>query len=107
MLENILGLSVGISLTDLGALAALTTVIVQVLKQILPKKFPTKVLTIIVSLILSLAAALICFDAILKAVGIGILTGFIVAFVSMNGFDSLKEIWNRFTFDKNKVDGEG
>ena len=111
MLESILGLATGISLTDLGALAALTTIIVQALKQILPKVIPTKIVTIVTAIVLSIAAALICFGVMFKTALIGLLMGFIVAFVSMNGFDSLREIWIRFTSGKNidddEVGGEG
>jgi hypothetical protein len=46
-----------------------------------------------------------------KTALIGLLMGFIVAFVSMNGFDSLREIWVRFTSgqktDDDEVGGEG
>ena len=100
MLENILGLATGATLTDLGALAAITSIIVQVLKQILPKSFPTKALTIIVAVVVSIVAALLCYGVILKAFGVGILLGFVTAFVAMNGFDSLKSIWERFTNPK-------
>lgn len=96
MLENILGLATGATLSDLGALAAITSIIVQVLKNIVPDSFPTQALTIIVGLIVSLIVTFLCYGIILKAVGIGILMGFVVAFVAMNGFDSLKNIWNRF-----------
>lgn len=41
MIEGLLGLTASISLTDLGILAALTTIITEVLKAILPKEFPT------------------------------------------------------------------
>jgi hypothetical protein len=36
MVEKILGIATGVSLTDLGALAAVTAIIVEVLKKILP-----------------------------------------------------------------------
>jgi len=41
MLEKILGMSVNTTMADFAALAALTTIIVQVLKKIIPSKFPT------------------------------------------------------------------
>ena len=96
MIEKILGLGTGITLTDLGALAALTTIIVQVLKNILPKKIPTQLVTIIVGLVLSICTALVYFASPLEAVGIGIVIGLVTAFASMNGFDALKNIWLRF-----------
>lgn len=100
MLETLFGLSIGISLSDLGALTALTTIIVEVLKNVLPKKFPTKALTIIVALTLTLIFGIMSFGSAVSSIVISALAGFIVAFISMNGFDSLKEIWNRFTADK-------
>lgn len=100
MLETLFGLSIGISLSDLGALTALTTVVVEVLKNVLPKKFPTKALTIIVALTLTLIFGIMSFGSAVSSIVISALAGFIVAFISMNGFDSLKEIWNRFTADK-------
>lgn len=96
MIEKILGLGTGITLTDLGALAALTTIIVQVLKNILPKKIPTQLVTIIVGLALSICTALVYFASPLEAVGIGVVIGLVTAFASMNGFDALKNIWLRF-----------
>ena len=96
MIEKILGLGTGITLTDLGALAALTTIIVQVLKNILPKKIPTQLVTIIVGLSLSICTALVYFASPLEAVGIGVVIGLVTAFASMNGFDALKNIWLRF-----------
>lgn len=97
MIEKILGLSTGVTLTDLGALAALTSIIVQVAKQLLPKKVPTQFVTIIVSLVLSLSSAFVYFSNPLKAAGIGLVMGFVSAFTAMNGYDALKNIWTRFT----------
>lgn len=97
MLDKILGIATGASLADLGALTAITAIIVEVLKKILPKSFPTQALTIIVAIIVTLAASMICYGVTLKIIGAGIVGGFVVAFVAMNGFDSLKNIWNRFT----------
>ena len=96
MIEKILGLGTGITLTDLGALAALTTIIVQVLKNILPKKVPTQIVAIVVGLVLSISTALVYFASPLEAVGIGVVIGLVTAFASMNGFDALKSIWLRF-----------
>lgn len=105
MLEQILGLTTGATLTDLGVLAAITSIIVQVLKQVLPKSFPTKALTLIVGVLVCMIASFICYGFILKAVGIGIIVGFITAFIAMNGFDSLKDIWNRFQINKEEDSG--
>lgn len=100
MLETLFGLSIGISLSDLGALTALTTVIVEVLKNVLPKKLPTKALTVIIALTLTLIFGIMSFGSAVSSIVISALAGFVVAFISMNGFDSLKEIWSRFTANK-------
>lgn len=97
MLESLFGISVGITLSDLGVLTALTTIVVQVLKSILPKSFPTKILTVIIGLVLTIGLIITSFGFSFTNIGIGILAGFVVSFVSMNGFDSLKDIWQRFT----------
>jgi hypothetical protein len=67
------------------------------LKSVLPKKFPTKALTTIVALALTVTLVIIGFGAGVVNIVTGVLAGFIVAFVSMNGFDSLRDIWTRFT----------
>lgn len=96
MIEKILGLGTGITLTDLGALAAITTIIVEVLKKILPKKVPTQLVTLIVGLMLSISTALVYYSSVLEALGVGVVIGLVTAFTSMNGFDALKSIWLRF-----------
>ena len=100
MLETLFGLSIGITLADVCALTALTTVIVEVLKNTLPKNFPTKALTVIIALAITLTLGITSFGCAASTILICTLTGFIVAFISMNGFDSLKEIWKRFSVDK-------
>ena len=107
MFERILGLTTGASLTDLGILATITSVVVQVLKQIIPKSFPTKCLTIIVSIVVSFIAAFVCYDFTIKTAFVSLIIGFITAFVSMNGFDSLKSIWDRFNPKEEEVECEG
>ena len=104
MLETLFGISVGITLTDLGVLTAITTIVVQVLKSILPKKFPTKALTTIVALALTVTLVILGFGAGIVNIVIGVLAGFVVAFISMNGFDSLKDIWTRFTLGAASLD---
>lgn len=96
MLEQILGMTAGATLADLGALAALTSIIVQVLKHIVPSKFPTKALAIIVAIFVTVLASILFYGLMWKAVGIGVIAGFVTAFISMEGFDSLRSIWLRF-----------
>ena len=97
MLEKILGITMSTTITDLGALAALTSIIVQVLKKIVPSKFPTQALVIIVALFVTTLASVMFYGIMLKAIGVGLISGFVVAFIAMEGFDSLKNIWTRFT----------
>ena len=94
MLENFFGAE---NLSTLGVLAALTTIIVQFSKGLIPKKIPTKLVALVIGIALSLFFGLgleLSFASAVKS----ILTGCIVAFISMNGFDSLNEIWKRFKF---------
>lgn len=107
MIDKFLGLTTGFSITDVGILAALVTIIVEVLKSIVPKEFPTQILATITSLIASVFMTISFCGLSLTSVTIGMILGFIVAFVSMKGFDSLKEILTRFTlynYDKLKDD---
>ena len=107
MIEKILGLGTGITLTDLGALAAITTIIVEVLKKILPKKVPTQLVTLIVGLMLSISTALVYYSSVLEALGVGVVIGLVTAFTSMNGFDALKSIWLRFNpIEPEKIEEE-
>ena len=92
MLENFFGAE---NLSTLGVLAALTTILVQFFKGFIPKKIPTKLVALAFGIALSLFFGLgleLSFTSAVKS----ILTGCIVAFISMNGFDSLNEIWQRF-----------
>ena len=97
MLEKILGISMNTTVADLAALAALTSIIVQVLKKIIPSKFPTQALVIIVALFITTLASVMVYGVLLKAFAVGLISGFVVAFISMEGFDSLRNIWTRFT----------
>lgn len=96
MFENLFGMG---SLSDLGILATITTVIVQLCKDFVPKKIPTKLVALIIGIIVSIIFSFLSYGISLT-IGIkGLFIGFIVSFISMNGFDSLKEIWQRFQID--------
>lgn len=99
MFNNLFGMG---DLSDLGLLSAMIVVIVQLIKQIIPKKVPTQLVTLIVGIMLSCFLILPNFDFSLVVLFKSILIGFLSAFVAMNGFDSLNEIWQRF----NKVTEE-
>lgn len=96
MLETLLGISIITTPADLGLLAAVTTAITQLLKQIVPKSFPTGILATIIALIVTLTATIIMLGVAFDTIAVGILSGLMVAFVSTNGFDSLREIWKRY-----------
>lgn len=84
-------------LGTLGLLAGFTTAAVEVLKQILPKKIPTKIVTIIVSFIVTIVFTIITATTIAPMTIVYAIAGsFIVAYISMFGFDSLKDIFERF-----------
>ena len=85
----------GIGLQDLSILATITTVLVQFLKQIVPKKFPTQILTLIVGIITTVIYVAVVAGFSATTVISAILMGCITAFISMNGFDALKDIWSR------------
>lgn len=92
MLENFFNTG---NLASLGALAALTAILVQFFKGLIPKKIPTKLVALFFGIGLTLFIGLGNEFSVNKIIEC-ILTGCVVAFISMNGFDSLKEIWQRF-----------
>ena len=94
MTNNLFGLG---SLSDLSVLATITCIMVQFLKKVVPQKFPTKLLTLIVGVIITLLFVCVNFEPTVVNIIIGILMGFITAFIAMNGFDTVKEIWVRMS----------
>lgn len=96
MLETMLGISAGSILGVAGTLAAINVIIVEVLKNILPKKIPTKLVAMISAMIVVLGYIFIFGTITPQSIILGILGGFVVAFISMFGFDSLKDIFERF-----------
>ena len=83
----------------LTVLAFVVNIIVQITKELIP--MPTKAWAIIVSFIVTISSTYIASsykileftvsNVILSSVG-----SFIVAYVSMYGFDTFKELWERF-----------
>lgn len=102
MLETMLGISASSVLGIAGTLAAINTIIVEVLKNILPKKVPTKLVAMISAMAVVFGYVFIFETLTIQNVIFSILGGFVVAFISMFGFDSLKDIIERF-----KVKGGG
>lgn len=86
----------------LGALAFVVSLIVEVLKE-LPgiKKIPTKAFVIIVSLAVTMLALFICvayleISLLWYYIALAIFAAFVVAYISMNGWDTLKELKDKF-----------
>ena len=86
-------------ITIIGALVAVTNIIVEVLKKLTWDKIPTNILATIVALVLTMAA----FFAWTSYAGIAIVwyyvvaafvAGMMVAYAAMFGFDKLKEVLN-------------
>ena len=83
----------------LTVIAFAVNIIVQLTKEIIP--LPTKLWVILVSatVILALLFAGVSFDVFKLNAGMVILSvigSFVVAYVAMYGFDTLKELWQRF-----------
>lgn len=100
MFETFLGLSASTVLGAIGGLAALVSLIVEVLKKIVPQSFPTKALVMIVSLIITLGFVLLFTVISVKNIVLGIIGSFVVAFISMYGWDTFKEIIGRFKYSE-------
>lgn len=87
------------TLGSISAMAFLTMIIVEVMKNVVPKKFPTQILTLIVALIIAIIIPFLAPGIVISfaTIAASVLNGFIIAFISMNGFDSLKKIWQRMS----------
>ena len=105
MIESILGISIGTLLGTVGGLAFIVSLITEVLKNLLPTKFPTKLLVMLISLILTIGLVFL-FGGVSVINGIyGAVGSFIVSFVSMYGWDSFKELYDRFKYGKESSSG--
>lgn len=96
MIELLMSMGSSGILALLGGLASTTSVIVEFLKKILPQSFPTKALAIIVSLIVTLGFTLLTYGVTIETIVVGILGSFVVSFISMYGWDTFKDIIERF-----------
>ena len=102
MLETLLNITGGSVIGVAGTLAAINTIIVEVLKNVLPKKFPTKALAMITSFFV-MAGCIIAFGSFnAQSIVLGIFGSFVIAFISMFGFDTFKEVLDRFKVEKDK-----
>ena len=104
-MEVLAALRGGSALGLIGLLATATAIIVEVLKAVVPKSFPTKVLAMIVSFVVVLGYTIVFGTITVSSIILAIFGGFVVSFISMFGFDSFKEIVNRFAGGE-KNDGE-
>lgn len=90
----------------LGALAFMVAIMVELTKE-LPyiNKIPTKLWTIILSMIVCISVVVMYFAArsILLHwyyIALAFFGAFIVAYLAMYGWESAKELWNRYTEKK-------
>lgn len=98
MIENIIGLPIETAVGAVGLLAALVSVVTEVLKKIVSDKFPTKLLVVIVSLVMTIVFILLFCTVSVKSVVMGAIGSFVIAFVAMYGWDTLKELVDRFKY---------
>lgn len=111
MIETFLGVSTTTALGGIGMLAVATTIVVEVLKSVLPKKFPTQFLAFIIAMIVCVIFTILFCTISVKSICLAIFMGFVTALVSMNGFDTLKNIVEKFKINvsigPNDNEGEG
>ena len=98
MFEVFIGMSTGNVLGVIGILAAIVSIFTELFKNIIPKSFPTKALVMITSLIITLGFILIFCAMNIKMIAFGIIGSFVVAFISMYGWDTFKEIIIKFKY---------
>lgn len=98
MFEAFIGMSTGNVLGAIGILAAIVSIITELFKKIVPESFPTKALVMIISLVITLGFVLLFCAISVKMILLGIVGSFVVAFISMYGWDTFKEIIARFKY---------
>lgn len=98
MFEVLIGMSTGNVLGTIGILAAIVSTITELFKNIIPQAFPTKALVMIISLIITLGFIIIFCAISVKTIVLGIIGSFVVAFISMYGWDTFKEIIVKFKY---------
>lgn len=90
-------MDIALLMTVIGALVALTNIFVQVLKQLIGEYLPTSLVAFIVAIVLTLLAFFAWASYTQLAVEWyyipgAVVTGVLVAYAAMFGFDKLKEI---------------
>ena len=85
-----------------GVLAFVVSVITQVFKGVgALKKIPTDILVFVLSIVLTVVTYVAYMDYIQQTVIwymfiVAVIAGFMVAFVSMYGWEKISELWKRF-----------
>ena len=87
----------------LAVIAFLVTIIVQVTKELIP--IPTKAWVILVSLITTIglyitSVYLHIIEYNIAYILLAVFSSFITAYIAIYGFDTLKELYDRFKIDK-------
>jgi len=91
-----IALNASVIIAIIGALTAVTNVIVEVLKKATWDKLPTNLLAVLVAMVLTLVAffayaAYMSIAVLWYHVAAAVVVGFAVAYAAMFGFDKLKE----------------
>ena len=90
------------------AIAFVVNIIVQMTKEFIP--IPTKLWCIIISFIVTLLALIIgsnmqLIDFNISLILLAFFASFVIAFIAMYGFDTFKELWQRFK-DGENINGD-
>lgn len=100
LLENLV--SGGVTLVSIiGVFAFFLSIVVQLTKDFVPKKIPTKLYVLVLSLVITVVGVL-CYlqytgvDIKLYHIVGSVVLSFIIAFISMYGWEELNELKNRF-----------
>ena len=99
LLENLV--SGGVTLVSIiGVFAFFLSIVVQLTKDFVPKKIPTKLYVLVLSLVITVVGVL-CYlqytvDIKLYHIVGSVALSFIIAFISMYGWEELNELKNRF-----------
>ena len=87
-----------------AVLAFVVNITVQLTKEIIP--LPTQLWTVAVSLVVTIASACAAAERGVMEMTSGLVVGaiavsFVIAYISMYGFDMFKNLWNRFKDGEN------
>lgn len=99
---NLLAQNATAIIGTLGALAFIVVVMVELTKELpLVKKVPTKLWAIIVSMVVCIVGIIIYFAMTAAAlhwyyIALAFFAAFIVAYIAMYGWESTKDLWDRF-----------